>query len=101
MTGKAIHDGQKYFFNENIFDDGHTDEPPPPSFSEQQLADAQTKILLPKGVSKALKEAEDFATQTHRSEFSNKIRKQLVTLTAAEAQREKIVRARNAGALPV
>jgi flagellar assembly protein FliH len=88
MTGKAVHSGQKYFFSENIFDDGHTDEPPPPSFSEQQLADAQKKSSA-EGRQQGLKEAEESQLKL-TAQVLEQIRKQLVTLTAAEAQREKL-----------
>lgn len=88
MTGKAIHDGKKYFFNENIFDDGHTDEPPLPSFSEQQLAEAKQKSTS-EGRQQGLKEAETSQLKL-TAQILDQINKQLTALTAAEAQREKI-----------
>lgn len=88
MTGKAFHSGQKYFFNENIFDDGYTDEPPPPSFSEQELADAKQKSSA-EGRQQGLKEAEGSQLKL-TAQVLEQVRKQLVTLTAAEAEREKL-----------
>ncbi|MGB4107106.1 MAG: FliH/SctL family protein [Alphaproteobacteria bacterium] len=89
MTGKALHEkGEKYFFSENIFDDGYTDAPPPPSFSEHELADAKQKSTA-EGRQQGLKEAEGSQLRI-TAQILDQLRKQLAELSAAEAQREKI-----------
>jgi flagellar assembly protein FliH len=89
MTSKAAHEkGQKFFFSENIFDEGHTDEPPPPSFSETQLADAQKKSAA-EGRQQGLKEAETSQLKQTALVLAQ-IQKQLTDLSTAETMREKV-----------
>ncbi len=89
MTGKALHEkGEKYFFSQNIFDDGYTDAPPPPSFNEQELADAKQKSSA-EGRQQGLKEAEGSQLKL-TAQVLGQISKQLAELSVAEAQREKL-----------
>ena len=84
---KALQEKKKYFFNQNIFDEGHTDEPPPPSFSEQELENAKLKAIAD-GKTQGLREAEGSQLKL-TAQILDKIQKDLVQLSAAEAMREK------------
>src|SRR5688572_2154193 len=79
---------QKYFFTENIFDEDHVEETPPPSFSEQELAEARQKSAV-EGKQQGLKEAENSQLK-QTLVVLEKIQKQLAELSAAESLREKI-----------
>src|SRR5262249_32180574 len=89
MTDKATHEkNKKYFFNNNIFDEDHVEEPPAPVFSEQELEAAKLKSIV-EGKQQGLQEAESSQLK-HTAQILDKIQKQLAELSAAESLREKI-----------
>ncbi|MGB4057013.1 MAG: FliH/SctL family protein [Alphaproteobacteria bacterium] len=92
MTDKALQGKkQKYFFNANIFDDDHVEEPAAPVFTEEELAAARQKSMA-EGKTAGLKEAE--ASQLKQTSLVlEKIQKQLTEISAAEAMREKVFEA--------
>jgi flagellar assembly protein FliH len=85
---KAIQEKKKFFFTQNIFDEGHSDEPPPPSFSEQELETAKLRAIAD-GKTQGLKEAEGSQLKL-TAQILDRIQKELMQLSAAEAQREKM-----------
>ncbi len=88
MTGKAIHGKEKYFFTENIFDEGYVEEALPPTFNEQELEAAKQKSIA-EGRQLGLKEAEGSQLKV-TSQILAQIQKQLVEMSAAEGLREKL-----------
>jgi flagellar biosynthesis/type III secretory pathway protein FliH len=78
----------KYFFNQNIFDENHVEEPLPPAFSEKELEAAKLKAVA-EGKNQGLKEAENSQLKL-TAQILDKIQKQLAQLAAAEALREQM-----------
>ena len=86
---KTIQEKQKkYFFNQNIFDENHVEEPPPPAFSEKELETTKLKAAV-EGKNQGLKEAENSQLKL-TAQILDKIQKQLIQLAAAESLREQM-----------
>lgn len=79
---------KKYFFNQNIFDENHVEEPLPPAFSEKEMEAAKLKGIV-EGKNQGLKEAENSQLKL-TSQILDKIQKQLVQFSAAESLREQM-----------
>ena len=78
---------EKFFFNVNIFDEPDLSVPPPPSFSEAELASAADQSFQ-EGRRAALKESEESRAQ-FIAKLLEKIARDSAQLFAAEAAREK------------
>jgi flagellar assembly protein FliH len=86
---KVIQDKRtKYFFTQNIFDEDHVEEAPPPVFSEQELEATRLKAIA-HGKTQGLQEAESSQLKI-TAQILDKIQKQLGQLAAAEALREQM-----------
>ncbi|MCB9996523.1 MAG: flagellar protein FlbE [Rhodospirillales bacterium] len=81
---------QKFLFDQNCFDDGYVEdiieeEPPPPTFSEAELASAEQNAFN-KGKQEGLAEAEA-SREKHVAGILEQINQSMQTLFAAEQQR--------------
>lgn len=103
MNKNTQDNGEKFFFNLNIFDDDDEAEtqeedlereekeapsPPPPTFSEEELAAAQKKAFE-QGRAEALEESKNARAQK-TTDLIALISQSISPLLEAEAQREKI-----------
>lgn len=97
MTKETVtHSSEKYFFDQNIFDeDGNIEaelledeEPPAPTFSEEQLANAKRKAFQ-QGHDKATEE-EKSSREQHLAQVMEILSTDIATLFAQEREREKL-----------
>lgn len=88
MNQGAARPKEKFFFDINIFDEKQEpDVPPPPTFSEQELA-AEQQRSFSEGKRLGLKESTE-AREQHIARVLESIAANVTTLFAAEAAREK------------
>lgn len=85
--------GQKFMFDLHCFDDNHVEEPeivipPPPTFSEEELATARAEAYA-QGKKDGLEEAR-IAREKFIADQLQKIAKDMATLFAAESERESM-----------
>lgn len=93
MVSKTVQgQGQKFFFDQNIFDENIVEEPeivipPPPTFSEQELENAR-QAAFAEGKKLGIKETHD-SIEKHTTQVLDKILHEFTAFRTAEIQREK------------